>query len=58
MVHWKRKWQLTTVFMPQEPHGQYEKTTNMTPEDECPGLKLSDMLSGNSRGQLLLVPEK
>ena len=25
VVHWKRKWQATSVFLPQEPHGQYEK---------------------------------
>ena len=25
MVHWRRKWQCTPVFLPQEPHEQYEK---------------------------------
>ena len=26
VVHWKREWQTTSVFMPWEPHEQYEKT--------------------------------
>ena len=25
MLHWKRKWQLTLVFLYQEPYKQYEK---------------------------------
>ena len=25
MVHWKKDWQITPVFLPQEPHEQYEK---------------------------------
>ena len=34
VVHWRRKWQPTPVFLPREPHGQYEKTKNMILEDE------------------------
>ena len=26
VVHWRRKWQTTPVFLPQKPHQQYEKT--------------------------------
>ena len=25
MVHWRRKWQTTSVFLPSEPHEQYDK---------------------------------
>ena len=25
MVHWRREWQTTSVFLPWEPHEQYEK---------------------------------
>ena len=25
MVHWKREWQTTSVFLPWEPHEQHEK---------------------------------
>ena len=25
-LHWRRKWQPTSVFLSGEPHGQYEKT--------------------------------
>ena len=30
----------------------------MAPEDESPGQKVSDMLLGKSRGQLLIAPER
>ena len=34
-VHWKRKWQPTPVFMPQEPHEHYENAKeDMTSGDE------------------------
>ena len=26
VVHWRREWQTTSVFLPQEPHERYEKT--------------------------------
>ena len=26
MVHWRRKWQLTPIFLPEEPYEQYEKS--------------------------------
>ena len=25
VIHWRREWQTTSVFLPWEPHGQYEK---------------------------------
>ena len=34
LANWRREWQTIPVFLPQEPHEQYEKTKNMTPEDE------------------------
>ena len=35
MVHWKREWQTTSVFLPREPHEQYEKAKR-TLKDELP----------------------
>ena len=34
IVHWRRKWQTTPVFLLQEPHEQYEKVKRYTLEDE------------------------
>ena len=31
---WKREWQTISVFLPQEPHEQYEKQKDMTLADE------------------------
>ena len=33
MVHWRREWQTTSVFVPWKPHEKYEKT-NRTLKDE------------------------
>ena len=33
MFHWRRKWQLTPVFLPGELYGQYKKAKVMTLED-------------------------
>ena len=38
-VHWRREWQTISVFLPWEPHEQYEKAKDMTPEDEPPRLE-------------------
>ena len=34
MVHWRGKSQPTPVFLPGEPHEQYEKAKDRTSEDE------------------------
>ena len=41
MVHWRRNWQRTTVFMPGEYHEHYEKAKiyDKTPADEPPKLE-------------------
>ena len=36
MVHWRREWQTTSVFLPGEPHEQYEKAKYRTLKDELP----------------------
>ena len=38
MIHWRREWKTTSVFLPSEPHERYEKAKNMTLKDELPGL--------------------
>ena len=49
-----------SVFLPGEPHEQYEKQkTKMTPEDEpLPDQKVSNVLPGKNGGQLLIAPER
>ena len=32
--NWGKEWQSTLLFLPREPHGQYEKAKDMTSEDE------------------------
>ena len=39
VVHWREKWQITSVFLPQEPHEWYERQKDMTPEHEPPRLE-------------------
>ena len=62
MVHWRRKWQPTLVFLPGEPHEQYEKAKSydtrklvpyMTHIERC----ACNMLLGKMRGQLLRAPK-
>ena len=36
MVHRRREWQTTSVFLLREPHEQYEKAKDRTLEDELP----------------------
>ena len=36
MVHWRREWQTTSVFLPQEPHEQYEKQNDRILKEELP----------------------
>ena len=38
VFHWRRKWQTFSVFLPWEPHEQYEKQKDMTLKDELPRL--------------------
>ena len=38
VVHWRRKWQTTSVFLLWEPLEQYEKAKDMTLKDELPRL--------------------
>ena len=36
VVHWRRKWKITPVFLPGEPHEQYENSKRYDMEDEPP----------------------
>ena len=36
MVHWRREWQTTSVFLPREPHEQYEKANDRILKEELP----------------------
>ena len=36
MLHWRREWQATSVFLPSEPHKQYEKQNDRILKEELP----------------------
>ena len=36
MVHWRREWQTTSVFLPWEPHDHFERQKDRTLKDELP----------------------
>ena len=36
VVHWRREWQTTSVFLPWEPHEQYEKQNDRILKEELP----------------------
>ena len=36
MVHWRREWQTTSVFLPREPHEQYERQNDRILKEEFP----------------------
>ena len=47
MVHWRREWQTTSVFLPWEPHEQYEKAKNRTLKEELPRLVGAQYANGD-----------
>ena len=46
MVHWRREWQIIPVFLPGEPHEQYENSKRYDMEDEPPRLKGVQYVTG------------
>ena len=54
-LHWRREWQTTPVFVPQEPREQYEKAKTVTPEDEAPRSESIRMTLRKSRE---IAPER
>ena len=36
MVHWRKEWQTSSVFLPRERHDQYERQKDRTLKDELP----------------------
>ena len=49
VVHWRREWQTTSVFLPWEPHEQYEKAKrkDRTLKDELPRLVGAQYATGD-----------
>ena len=47
MAHWRREWQTTSVFLPGEPHEQYDKAKIMTLNDELPRLVVAQYATGD-----------
>ena len=44
VIHWRREWQTTSVFLPWEPHEQYESQKDRTLKDEFPRSVVPDLL--------------
>ena len=47
VVHLRKEWQTTSVFLPWEPHEQYEKAKDKTLKDELPGSVGAQYASGD-----------
>ena len=63
VVHWRREWQTTSVFLPSEPHEQYEKANDRILKGELPRLVGAQQAAGdqwrnNSRKNEGMEPKK
>ena len=58
MIHWRRKQQTTSVFLPGEPHGQYEKARSIYTQNKPPRLEGVQYATGVEQGQLLIAPAR
>ena len=58
VVHWRKKWQITPVFLPGEPQEQHENAKRWHWKMSPLVLKVPSILMGRSRGQLLIAPER
>ena len=47
MVHWRREWQTTSIFLPQEPREQYEKEKDRTLKDDLLSLVGAQYATGD-----------
>ena len=47
VVHWRREWQTTSIFLPWELHEQYEKAKERTVKDELPRLVGAQYATGD-----------
>ena len=47
VVHWRAEWQTTSLFLPWEPHEQYEKVKDRTLKDELPRLVGAQFATGD-----------
>ena len=52
MIHWRRKQQTTSVFLPGEPHGQYEKARRIYTQNEPPRLEGVQYATGEEQGAI------
>jgi len=51
VVHWRKNWQLISIFLLWEPHEQYERQKDMAPKDKHPpGQKVINILWGSAEG--------
>ena len=55
VVHWRGEWKTTSVFLPWEPHEQYEKAKNRTLKEELPRSVGAQYTTGD---QWRITPER
>ena len=55
LVHWRKKWQPTPVFLFRDPMESMKRQKDITPEDEP---HRSSGIQGKSKRQLLISPER
>ena len=63
VVHWRREWRTTSVFLPWAPHEQYERWKGLTLNDELPRLVGAQYATGegwrnNSRKNEEMEPKQ
>ena len=47
MVHWRREWQITSVFLPREPHEQYERQNDKILKEELARMVDTQYVTGD-----------
>ena len=56
MIHWRREWKTTAVFLPREPHEQYEKAKRYDTESELHRTEGAQYATGEE--QRTITPER
>jgi len=58
VIHWRREWQITPVFLLWEPHEQYEKAKRYDTGRWASRSESVQYATGESGGQSLIAPER
>ena len=58
MIHWRWEWQTTSVFLPSEPHEQYEKAKRYDTSSVGAQYAIGDQWRNNSRKNEEMEPKQ